>query len=119
MRVLFLHEVNYLTKPIFEMHEVPEELAALGHDVGFVHFPEVVKIRSQSEFKGVQEISGRTRVGEALTLFTPWTPGGGSFSRVVTAFLFPFQIRKILREFRPDIVVSYSVPTSGWQALRA
>jgi hypothetical protein len=87
--------------------------------VGFVHFPEVVKIRSQSEFKEVQEISGRTRVGEALTLFTPWTPGGGSFSRVVTAFLFPFQFRKILREFRPDIVVSYSVPTSGWQALRA
>lgn len=119
MRILFLHEVNYRTKPIFEMHELPEELAALGHEVGFVQFPEGRKSWNQSEFREVQEINGRTRADASITLFTPWTRGSGNFRRFVTAFLFFFQFQKIIRDFRPDIVVSYSVPTSGWQALLA
>jgi glycosyltransferase involved in cell wall biosynthesis len=119
LRILFLHEVNYLTKPIFEMHELPEELALRGHQVGFVQFPEGEETSSRFKFLAVEEVRGRTRVGASITLFTPGTLGSGNFSRLVTAMLFSIQFSKILREFRPDVVVSYSVPTSGWQALRA
>ena len=77
MRILFLHEVNYLTKPIFEMHEFPEHLARLGHEVGFVHFPEGY---SQSQIRDLgwrKKVSGRVVEGVELDLFTPWSLGGG------------------------------------------
>jgi glycosyltransferase involved in cell wall biosynthesis len=111
--------VNYLTKPIFEMHEFPEHLARLGHDVGFVQFPEGL---SQSQIKDSshrKRISGRVIRDAHLELFTPWTVNGSLVGRLFTAFFFYWQVKKILREFQPEVVVSFSVPTSGWQALIA
>ena len=117
MRVLLLHEVNYLSKPIFEMHEFPEYLARLGHEVGFVHFPEGSKNGNGRQRKWKAEISGRVVEEVNITLYTPWTPLGNLFGRLVTAGIFFFQFKKILNDFKPDVVVSFSVPTSGWQAL--
>jgi glycosyltransferase involved in cell wall biosynthesis len=119
VRILFLHEVNYLTKPIFEMHEFPEHLARLGHEVGFVHFPEGY---SQSQIRGLgwrTKISGRVVDGVELDLFTPWTFAGGLLGRLFAATVSYWQFKRVLREYRPDVVVSFSVPTSGWQALLA
>ena len=117
MRILFLHEVNYLTKPIFEMHEFPEELAALGHDVGFVHFPESFGAEMVSDLQWVEQVPGRTRSNVSLRLYTPRMITSGLLGRLVAAAVFPHQFRRVLRDFRPDVVVSYAVPTSGWQAL--
>lgn len=117
MRILFLHEVNYLLKPIFEMHEFPEYLAQLGHEVGFVHFPEGSKNGNGRQRNWKREISGRVAEDVNITLYTPWTPSGNLFGRIVTASVFFFQFKKILNDFKPDVVVSFSVPTSGWQAL--
>ena len=38
--LLFIHEVDYLQKPIFEMHEFPEGLAERGWSVHFIDFVE-------------------------------------------------------------------------------
>jgi glycosyltransferase involved in cell wall biosynthesis len=119
VRILFLHEVNYLTKPIFEMHEFPEHLARLGHEVGFVHFPEGF---SQSQIREIgrrKKIAGRVVDGVEIDLFTPWTFGGGLLGRLFAAKVSYWQFKRVLREYHPDIVVSFSVPTSGWQALLA
>lgn len=119
MRILFLHEVNYLTKPIFEMHEFPEHLAGLGHEVGFVHFPEGY---SKSQIAGLgwrKRIPGRVVDGAELDLFTPWALGGGLLGRLFTATVSYWQFKNVLRVYRPEVVVSFSVPTSGWQALMA
>ena len=40
MRLLFIHEVNYRDKVVFEMHDFPELLALAGHDVTFIDFGE-------------------------------------------------------------------------------
>jgi glycosyltransferase involved in cell wall biosynthesis len=117
MRVLFLHEVNYLSKPVFEVHEFPEYLARLGHEVGFVHFPEGSKNGNGRQRNWKAEISGRVAEEVNITLYTPWTPSGNLFGRLVTAGVFFFQFKKVLNDFKPDVVVSFSVPTSGWQAL--
>ena len=111
--------MNYLTKPIFEMHEFPEHLARLGHEVGFMQFPEGL---SQSQIRQLghrKRISGRVIKGAQLELFTPWTLNGNLVGRLFTALVSYWQFKKILREFQPDVVVSFSVPTSGWQALTA
>jgi len=117
LRILFLHEVNYLTKPIFEMHEFPEHLAALGHEVGFVHFPEGLSRAELADTPYKQPISGRVLDDVSLTLFTPKALSGGLSGRLLTVLTFGKQFRNILQDFKPDVVVSFAVPTSGWQAL--
>lgn len=119
MRILFLHEVNYLTKPIFEMHEFPEHLVKLGHEVGFVQFPEGYTQAEIKELGYRKRISGRVVPGVELDLFTPWTISGSFVGRLLTAFFSYGQFKRVLADFKPDVVVSFSVPTSGWQALIA
>ena len=119
MRILFLHEVNYLTKPIFEMHEFPEHLAKLGHEVGFVQFPESYSPAQIKERGYRKRIPGRVVAGVELELFTPWTPSGNFLGRLIASAISYWQFGRILKDFKPDVVVSFSVPTSGWQALLA
>jgi glycosyltransferase involved in cell wall biosynthesis len=117
MRILFLHEVNYLEKPIFEMHEFPEYLALRGHQVAFVHFPEGWEKHRTQEQGFRSTTSGRAAKEASLILYTPQSAAGSFLGRVKTALSFRSTFRKVLNDFRPEVVVSFSVPTSGWQAL--
>lgn len=117
MKILFIHEVNYSAKPIYEMHEFPEHLAALGHDIAFWHFPE-----GQSLSKNLSEgwkrwTSGRVLSKENLTLYSYPFVTGNIVGRLATAAISHYWASKIYRDFKPDVIVSLSVPTQGWQAL--
>jgi glycosyltransferase involved in cell wall biosynthesis len=118
MKILFVHEVNYLRKPIFEMHEFPEYLAERGHKVGFVQFPEGESKDSLKTFPWKQEIRGRVIKDSKLTLYSPKTNSSGLLGRLMAAVKFRTEFTRIIQDFSPDLVVSFSVPTSGWQALR-
>ncbi len=118
MRILFLHEVNYLEKPIFEMHEFPEYLSLAGHQIGFLHFAEGWtrdKVRLQG-FRSI--ISGRVLSQAKIELFTPQQQSSGIVPRLLMAARAGRTVRKAVEAFKPDLIVSYAVPTSGWQALR-
>ncbi len=117
MRILFLHEVNYLEKPIFEMHEFPEHLAALGHEIGFVQFPEGLTQAAVRKVGWKAKVPGRVLPEQNLTLYTPQNASGSLFGRLKTALTFKGSFQKIVQDFNPDVVISFSVPTSGWQAL--
>ena len=119
MRILFLHEVNYLEKPIFEMHEFPEHLAALGHEVGFVQFPEGLSLEQVRSLGWKSMIPGRVLPEQNLTLYTPQNAAGNLIGRLKTALTFKRTFAAAVQDFSPDVVVSFSVPTSGWQALSA
>jgi glycosyltransferase involved in cell wall biosynthesis len=99
------------------MHEFPEHLSALGHEVGFVHFPEGFSQAELAETPFKQDIPGRVLTDTRLSLYTPKTLSGGLSGRLLTALNFKNQFRNILRDFKPDLLVSFAVPTSGWQAL--
>ena len=109
--------MNYLTKPIFEMHEFPEHLALLGHEVGFVQFPEGFSKAELADTPLKQAITGRVLGDTSLALYTPKTISGGLSGRLLTVLTFGKQFRKILQDFKPDVIVSFAVPTSGWQSL--
>lgn len=119
VRILFLHEVNYLEKPIFEMHEFPEHLAALGHVVGFVQFPEGLSMDKIKTLGWKTKISGRVLAEQEITLYTPQNAEGSLAGRLKTAMTFQKSFSAIVADFKPDVVVCFSVPTSGWQALAA
>ena len=110
--------MNYLKKPIFEMHEFPEHLAALGHTVGFVQFPEGESRASLAENPFKRQVQGRVLTCQSLTLYIPKTLSGGFVGRLLAVVTFKRDFKKIVRDFEPDAVVSFSVPTSGWQAVQ-
>jgi glycosyltransferase involved in cell wall biosynthesis len=115
VRIVFFHEVNYLTKPVYEMHEFPEFLSNAGHEVHFVHFAEGRKFRETLASARVSRapkrsfIDGETRV----VLHTPFQFGGGIFGRAIAFLSGPIQIWRLLRDIGPDVIVSYSIATHG------
>jgi len=116
MKILFIHEVNYETKVIFEIQEFPELLAIQGHQVDFLHFPEHVGIKNASFKTKVRKISGRVYDQARINLITPPTFGGSFIDRLIsTITIIPLLWRLISKE-KYDVIVLYAVPTSGWQA---
>lgn len=117
MRILFIHEVNYRNKVIFEMHEFPELLALRGHDVAFLHYPEFPD-RPRVSLRTVRErLRGRVHPEATIDLITPPTLGGGSFERYLAPLLGVPALRREIRAGGYDVVVLYAVPTTGWQAV--
>lgn len=117
MKIIFVHEVNYLEKPIFEMHEFPEYLSLQGLEVSFLHFPEGWTLEEVHSQGYMRQISGRVKNEARINLLTPQNASGSMWGRLKTAITFRSFFRKVMTEFKPDIIVSFSVPTSGWQAL--
>lgn len=115
MKILFLHEVGYLEKPIFEMHEFPEHLGSRGHEVAFADFPETRGTPQKSHFGTV--VNGRVLANVNLKLYNMRALLPGIMGRLIAVFQAPLFFYRVLSSFKPDIVVSYSVPTSGWQAI--
>ena len=116
MRILFIHEVNYLKKVIYEMHEFPELLALRGHDITFLHYPEgggKVGLNSTR-----RRIRGRAYEGAELTLVTPPTLGGGAAERYLAPLLAWATLRREIVHGDYDAIVLYAVPTTGWQTIR-
>lgn len=110
-RVLFIHEVGYQSKPIFEMHELPEMLAANGYRVGFLDFDENELAR---RFPSVMQVNGRVFSNAEIELFSGRLLGLGLMSRLLSAMFSLIIIWRTVAVFRPDVVFNYSVPTYGW-----
>ena len=115
MKILFLHEVSYKSKPIFEMHEFPEHLASRGHEVFFLDYQED-KIGSGISLLR-EEIQGRVLTDVRIGLTTIAPNISGVLGRLITAVLFPFFFLREVARVKPDVVVCYAVPTLGWQAV--
>ena len=103
------------------MHEFPEYLSRQGHEVAFMHFPEGSKVLVPNQRKSVQvEKYRRLQKGASIRLYTPVASFSSSpFGRIFAAVRAYWWIRNVVREFRPDVLVTYAVPTYGWQAIIA
>ena len=120
VKILFIHEVNYRSKVVFEMLEFPELLAARGHDVTFYHFPEgehTVSPNSWAVRTSVTHIPGRAHPDQRIRLITPPHVGGRPTERVLAPVLNTPSLWHLITSGNFDAIVSYSVPTTGWQAV--
>jgi glycosyltransferase involved in cell wall biosynthesis len=117
VRILFVHEVNYSSKVIYEMHEFPELLALAGHDVAFFHFPESPPIAARSMRTRKRVISGRAYPDAKITLITPPTLGGKSWERYAAPIANVPALRREIKRGGYDVIVLYAVPTTGWQSV--
>jgi glycosyltransferase involved in cell wall biosynthesis len=116
VKILVLHEIDYLEKVIYEIHEFPELLAKAGHDVTFFHFQEGASRTKKNLFRKM-EISGRVVPEAKLTLIGPHQFGIFWFDRLwATVSSWPALFR-LFRENKFDVVLNYAVPTFGLQAM--
>ena len=117
MKLFFVHEVSYQEKVIFEMHEFPELLALRGHDVCFFEFPERIDhLCSINKFQK-RYVPGRVFNEAGLILITPFTISAGILQRVFSLFTTFWTLIRRIRQARPDVIITYAVPTYGLQLL--
>lgn len=119
MRLLFIHEVNWLRKVTFEIHELPELLSVRGHEVDFIDFPEEERRTGLARFLDlrtrVTTVQSRTVSGSRIGLHTPGRVFPPPFDRLFATVTFVPLLIRLLRRRNYDAIVLYGVPTNGWQ----
>jgi glycosyltransferase involved in cell wall biosynthesis len=122
MKLLFVHEVNWRRKVVFEIHDFPELLSLRGHEVVFVDFPEGESRRGFRRFLDLKtEVyfdQSRAHEGSSVEVRTPGRVFPSPFDRLFASITQVPAIWRALRDEQFDAVVLYGVPTNGWQAVR-
>ena len=112
MRILFVHEVSWFNKVVFEMHDFPELLSLNGHEVHFLDFDEG---KPRARWKPVTTIETRAHAGSQVSVTTPPKFLPGILGRLLATIIHPLIFLRLIKKIKPEVVVTYSIPTSGWQ----
>ncbi|MDZ4230535.1 MAG: glycosyltransferase, partial [Dehalococcoidales bacterium] len=121
MNILFVHEVDWLTKVVFDIHTLAESLSLLGHQVYAIDYenawrrnrPFDLGTLKTREFNGVS----RAFADAPVSLRRPGLIKLSGLSRVSAAFTHYLEIKRTIRQKKIDAIVLYSVATNGWQVL--
>ncbi|MFC2020377.1 glycosyltransferase family 4 protein [Chloroflexota bacterium] len=121
MNILFVHEVDWLAKVVFDIHFLAEGLSLLGHQVYAVDYEDTWSrngFLSLGKLK-TSEVSGVSRAfdGASVCLRRPGFLRIPGLSRVSAAFTHYLEIQKTIREKSIDAIILYSVPTNGLQTI--
>ena len=112
MRILFVHEVSWFNKVVFEMHDFPELLSLDGLEVHFLDFDEG---KPRARWKPVTTIETRAHAGSQVLVTTPPKFLPGILGRLLATIIHPLIFLRLIKKIKPEVVVTYSIPTSGWQ----
>ena len=112
MKILFVHEVSWFNKVVYEMHDFPELLSLKGHEVHFLDFDEG---KPRARWKPVTTIETRAQNGSHVSVTTPPRFLPGILGRLLATLIQPLVFNQLIKRIEPDVVVTYSIPTSGWQ----
>src|SRR4051812_2167531 len=121
MKILVIHEVNYLEKIIYEYQILPEMFSMFGHDVTIVDFDENWALRTSS-----RTFELRTRIHPSVTRAYPNGPVTVRrpgmirlplLSRISSAITGGLEINRVIRDQGVDAVLLYGLPTVGIQTV--
>jgi glycosyltransferase involved in cell wall biosynthesis len=121
VKLLVVHEVNYLEKIIYEFQILPEILSMLGHEVTIVDYDDSWQNSSNGSRAGL-----RTRVHTgvhraypeaSVTVRRPGMIRLPIVSRVSGAITSGWEVHEFLRKYSADAVLLYGLPTVGVQTL--
>ncbi|MEK7353293.1 MAG: glycosyltransferase family 4 protein [Chloroflexota bacterium] len=122
MNILFVHEVDWLNKVVFDIHRESESLSLLGHKVYAIDYPNTWKRDGFFDFGSLKTIQvhgvARALNGASVTLIRPGFIKIPVLSRISAFFTHYLTIRKTIREEAIDAIILYSVPTNGLQTVQ-
>lgn len=114
MKILVVHEVSYLRKVIYEMHEFPELLALRGHEITFVDFDEGATRETRAKPRE-RTIQGRIHAEAKIRLVTPHAFGIPAIDRIWAIFSSVPVFIRLFYKSKFDVVLNYAVPTYAIQ----
>lgn len=112
--ILVVHELSYRDSPVFEFHEFSEAFQAVGFDVLIVDLKDKRKAGYQKKMTpvGVRKERMRSREG-TINVWTPFVGAPKDFLRPIAVLSHIMTLFLAIKQFRPAVIFSYSVPTSG------
>jgi glycosyltransferase involved in cell wall biosynthesis len=120
MNILFLHEVDWLKKIVFEIHDWSERLSK-DHKVFAIDYEDSWKREGFFDFGTIKTIEfkpiDRAHKGAEVTLRRPGMIKLPVFDKLSAIFTHYYEIERLIKEEKIDIIVLYSVPTDGLQVL--
>lgn len=121
MKLLFIHEVDWIHKVKYEIHELPEQLSLRGHEIDFIDFPEETPLAGKLGFPGFRTvnrvITSYTYPGSRVRVISPGRILPAPLDRLVATLTFLPALVSRIRKQRYDAIVLYAVPTNGWQTV--
>ena len=121
MNILFIHEIDWLRKVVFEIHTLSELLSLRGHRVYAIDYESMWKKQHAFDFGSLRTrvVDGVSRAypDASVNLVRPGFIKIPGISRFSAWFTQCAEIRRIIKEKDIDVIILYSVPTSGMQAI--
>ena len=121
MNILFIHEVDWLNKVVFDIHSLSELLSLRGHKVYAIDYEAVWSKSNSLDFGSLKtrEFDGICRAlpGASVCLRRPGFIKIPGLSRLSAGFTHYLEIQKIVKEKNIDVIMLYSVPTNGLQTI--
>src|SRR5947207_2539768 len=121
MKILVVHEVNYLTKIIYEYQILPEILSLLGHDLTIVDYDETWQSTNGRPIfdlaTRVYADTHRAYDKARVTLRRPGMIRMRLMSRISGAITGSLELNRVLRDRQFEAILLFSVPTLGLQAV--
>jgi glycosyltransferase involved in cell wall biosynthesis len=122
VNILFIHEIDWLKKVVFEIHTLSELLSLFGHHVYVIDYESMWKRDNPLDFgrlrtEVIDNVS-RSYPNATVSLRRPGfikIPGISRLSAIFTQYR---EIRRTIREKKIDVIVLYSVATNGLQTLQ-
>jgi len=123
MKILVVHEVNYLNKIIYEFQILPEILSILGHEVTVIDYDDSWKTsRNGHTWRLKTDVHERVHRAYSRASVTVRRPGMirlPMVSRVSGAITSGLEVYRFLQIHSPDALLLYGLPTVGVQSLLA
>ena len=121
MNILFVHEVDWLKKVVFEIYNLSELLALSGHRVYAIDYESMWTKNGFFDFGNLRPkvLNGVARAypGASVSLLRPGFIKIPGLSRISAAFTHYLEIQKIIKDKNIDVIMLYSVPTNGLQTI--
>ena len=122
MNILFVHEIDWSTKVVFDLHSLSELLSSFGHKVFVIDFPGLRNRRGLSDFGSLKteefnNVDGRAHSCSSVTLIRPGFIKVPFLDRASAFFTHYLAIEKAIKDNYIDAIVLYSVPTNGFQTV--
>jgi glycosyltransferase involved in cell wall biosynthesis len=121
MNILFIHEIDWLRKVVFEIHTLSELLSMSGHRVYAIDYESMWVKEGRFDFGSLKThvVSNVARAypDASVTLIRPGfikIPGLSRFSAACTHYRV---IKRTIREKNIDVILLYSTPTNGMQVV--
>jgi glycosyltransferase involved in cell wall biosynthesis len=123
VRILIVHEVNYLSKIIYEFQILPEILSILGHEIIIVDYNDSWKSERNGKWMKLRTTVHRgihrAYAEASVTVRRPGMIRLPILSRMSGAVTAGMEVVRTIRQTRPDVILLYGLPTIGVQVVLA